>query len=349
MLQLRSWILFTLALSGSACTEAQSKDSAPAKKDEQGAPVQQPVTTIRLADEGNAGLLAYAKREGVLERELAKVGAKIEWVPAAGAFSANFEAMNSGTINTSRAAVSPIVGALAHNLRFKVFAVAERGTGIQSGVISPKGSSIRRVEDLVGKRVALNLAAHGDYVLLRSLQKFGIPADKVQRVPIQPPDAAAAFATGKVDAWSTFGVFLTTAVNNGANVLVSEDQIESDDVGVISANVETLKSNPLAYRTLLKVLADLTELAHREPEKFQNVFTDKGPTAASGAVLQANIEETRKAPSFHVPASVDKERIANVAKLLFENDSIDRDIRVDEIVFDIDAAATAAASATGVR
>jgi ABC-type nitrate/sulfonate/bicarbonate transport system substrate-binding protein len=133
-------------------------------------------------------------------------------------------------------------------------------------------------------------------------------------------------------------------VKNGANVLVTEDKIESDDVGVISAHVETLESNPAAFQKLLQVLEEVTRLGHREPEKLQNVFSDKGPTAVSGYLLQANIEETRKAPIFHVPTSADKTRIGNVARLLFENKSLDRDIRVDEIVFDLDAAARAKAA-----
>jgi sulfonate transport system substrate-binding protein len=294
---------------------------------------------IRFSDPGNAGLFAYARREGILARELAKVNAKIEWVPAAGAFSANFEAMNSGAINASGAAVSPIVGALAHNLKFKIFTVSDAAALKQSGIISPPGSRIKRVEDLVGKRVAVNLAAHGDYMLLRALELRGIPAEKVTRVPIQPPDAAAAFATGKIDAWSTFGVFFTTAVKNGANVLTYAHELDSDDVGVTSANVDVLERGPEAFQVLLRVMQELTLKARAEPEKFQNVFTEKGPTAVFGDNLRLAIEETRVAPVPRVPTPADRQRVARVAKILFENKSIDRQVSVDDLVFDIDEAA----------
>jgi hypothetical protein len=86
------------------------------------------------------------KREGILERELAKVNAKIEWVPAFGAFSANFEAMNTGAINASGGAISPIVGALAHNLKFKVFAIADPSAQLQAGIIVPGDSPIKKRE-----------------------------------------------------------------------------------------------------------------------------------------------------------------------------------------------------------
>jgi sulfonate transport system substrate-binding protein len=327
-----------------ACSKAEG---AGATKQEAKAKASDRHVVLKFSDPANAGPLAYAKREHIFEPELAKVDAEIEWVPAAGAFSANFEAMNAGAINASGAAVSPIVGALAHNLKFKIFSIGNPSDTRQAGIVSPKGSSIRRVQDLSGKRVAVNWAAHGDYILLRALEREQITPASVTRVPIQPPEAAAAFATGKIDAWSTFGVFFLTAVKNGANVLAMESELESDDVTVTSANVELLRKNPAAFRTFIEVHSKLVELGHREPEKFQNVFTDKGPTAVTGDLLKAAIETTRTAPVQRIPTAGDKKRVGNVAKLLFENKSIDRDIAVDEIVYDLSAPEASGAVAAG--
>jgi predicted methyltransferase/ABC-type nitrate/sulfonate/bicarbonate transport system substrate-binding protein len=296
-------------------------------------------TVLRFSDESNAGVFAYAKREHIFERELAKVNATIEWVPAPGAFSASFDAMNSGAINASRGAISPIIGALSHNLQFKIYGISDPGSTLRAGIISPPGSSIRVIKDLVGKRVAVNLAAHGDYLLLKALANAGIPAAKVERVPIQPPDAAAAFATGKIDAWSTFGTFFNTAVRNGAHVLAVESDLHSDDVGVLAANVAVLRKNPAAFQTILRVSDELTALAHQSPERFQNVFKDKGPTALSGEELRLATEDTRTVPAFRVPTAADRVRIENVSRIFFENRSIDRKIPVDEIVCDVNQAA----------
>ncbi|MET0287706.1 MAG: NrtA/SsuA/CpmA family ABC transporter substrate-binding protein [Polyangiales bacterium] len=295
--------------------------------------------TIRFSAGHNYGVFAYAEKHGILERELAKVNAKIEWVPAAGAFSANFEAMNSGAINTSGGAISPIIGALSHNLQFKIFAIGDPSDMRQAGIVAPKGSAIKKIEDLKGKRVAVNLAAHGDYLLLKALANHGVPAESVERVPIQPPEAAAAFATGKIDAWSTFGVFFATAKNNGANILAYEADLDSDDVSVSAANVALLEKNPAAFQVLVRVQSELAQQAHEHPEQFTNVFTDKGPTAFAGERLDISLAEQRSTPPQRVPTAADKQRVANVAKIFTENKSIDRAIPVDDIVFDIDAAA----------
>jgi sulfonate transport system substrate-binding protein len=330
-------VLFAVAAAIGGCSRSRPED-APARTTLTSAQATESVV-IRFSDPGNSGIFAYAKREKLLEAELAKVNASVAWVPAAGAFSANFEAMNSGAINASGGAISPIIGALSHNLQFKIYGISDPGGVRRAGVIAPGGSSVHTLEDLAGKRVAVNAAAHGDYVLLKALDNAGIPADRVTRVPIQPPDAAAAFSSGKIDGWSTFGVFFSTAVKNGAQVLALESDIGSDDVGILAANVAVLEKNPAAFQVVLKVSQALTAEAHAAPEKFQNVFTDKGPTAVAGDELRIAIEETRILPAYRVPTPSDRVRVGNVAKLFFVNKSIDRNIPADEVVFDVDAAA----------
>jgi sulfonate transport system substrate-binding protein len=300
-----------------------------------------PPLVIKFSEPGNSGLMAFARKDGRLVRELGRVNATIEWVPAAGAFSANFEAMNTGAINASGAAISPIIGALAHNLQFKIFAISDRPPSRNDGIIVPRGSPIRSVKDLVGKRVAVNAAAHGDYMLLRALERAGVPAAQVERVPIQPPEAAAAFATGRMDAWSTFNVFFTTAIRNGARVLVHEADLQSDDVGVTAASVALLEKHPVAFQVFIKVLQELTAEANRTPEKFQNVFTDRGPTALRGDILAAAIEETRLLRPPRVPTAADLRRVANVAAIFHAHGSIDRPVRAEDVVFDLDAAVRA--------
>jgi len=338
--QLAALSLLAASVAGGCKRAAPGGTTAPGATDSGGAAAAAPEPTVlRFSDESNAGVFAYAKREHIFERELAKVNATIEWVPAPGAFSASFDAMNSGAINASRGAISPIIGALSHNLQFKIYGISDPGSTLRAGIISPPTSSIRTIKDLVGKRVAVNLAAHGDYLLLKALANAAIPASKVERVPIQPPDAAAAFATGKIDAWSTFGTFFNTAVRNGAHVLALESDLHSDDVGVLAANVAVLRKNPAAFQAILRVSDELTALAHQSPEKFQNVFKDKGPTAVSGEELRLATEDTRTLPAFRVPTAADRARIESVSKIFFENRSIDRKIPVDEIVFDVDQAA----------
>jgi sulfonate transport system substrate-binding protein len=329
-----------LALIASACGSSSATPEGSGGTTPAGAVAYEPVT-IKFSDPGNQGAFAYIKREGLLEAELAKVNATIEWVPAAGAFSANFDAMNAGAINASQAAVAPIVGALSRNLNFKVFATQEASDAKSSGIVATADSGIKTVKDLEGKRVAVNKAGKGDYITLKALTLAGVDISKVERVPLQPPDAAAAFASGQIDAWATFGAFWTTAVENGATIVTYESDLETDDVGVVGASAEVLEKNPAAFQAIVKVYAEVTALGNEEPEKLQNIFATEGPTAVSGARLEEAIKDTRAAKIPRVATAADSEQIAAVADLFYANKAIDKEVEATDVIFDIDQAAAA--------
>jgi sulfonate transport system substrate-binding protein len=296
--------------------------------------------TIKFLASGNAGVFAYAQKNGILEPLLAKVNAKIEWVKGPAAFSANLDAMKAGNINASQAAVSPIIGALISGLDFKVFGISEPAPNVKSaGIVATKSSGIKTVQDLVGKRVAVNPAAHGEYILLKSLEEAGIPFDKVTRVPIQPTDAAAAFNSGAIDAWATFGVFFTQAVAGGGTVVNYEGDLKSDDVGVISASTKVLEQNPAAFKIIVDVYNQLIEESYKDPAKFQNVIDQTGPTAVSGAVLAQAIEDTKNTPKSATATPAGIKRVQGVLDLFAKAGVLQKTVPVDNVAFDVTAPA----------
>ena len=78
-------------------------------------------------------------------------------------------------------------------------------------VIVPKGSPIRSVADLKGKRVAYNKGSNVQYFLVKLLEKHGLKYGDVQSVFLAPADARAAFERGAVDAWIIWDPFLAAA------------------------------------------------------------------------------------------------------------------------------------------
>ena len=176
---------------------------------------------------------------------------------------------------------------------------------------------------------------------VEGLANEGIPASKVERFPIQPPDAAAAFATGKIDAWSTFATFFNAAVRNGAHVVALEKDIASDDVGVLAASEAVLRKNPAAFQT------DPARQpgAHRAGAPVAGEVPERVPRqGADGPVGRRTAQRNRGQPDqplYRVPTPTDRTRIHSVSQLFFANKSIDRGISVDEIVFDVDQAAAA--------
>ena len=253
--------------------------------------------TLKLADPGNNGLLAYAKKTGVLEEELDEVGADVEWGGSFASFTATIDALRSGDVNVLEGAISPAIGYLAENDDLKIFSVADRTTDPQApigdGLVVPGDSDIYLIYEVRGCTFAVNRGGRGEYLLLKALDQAGIDHDEVERVYLNPQDAAGALASGSVDAWWAIVRGYPAAVANGARTIVTNTDVDDDDLNMFAAREEIVEANPEALRTFQRVLAELAEEAREEPEKFQNVFQDSGPAAVEGEALKRDIEVQR--------------------------------------------------------
>ncbi|MGR7001859.1 ABC transporter substrate-binding protein [Yinghuangia aomiensis] len=145
----------------------------------------------------------------------------------------------------------------------------------RSCVVKPD-SPIKNVQDLVGKRVAVNRAGHGEYLLLHHWNRPGCRSPRVERVYMQPDSRPRApFAAGKVGAWVAIVDAFPEALAQGARPIFRGRDLPSDDLGITVASNKVLAEDPKAVQTYLKVVQDLTAELRAEPEKFQNVFEDK--------------------------------------------------------------------------
>ena len=68
----------------------------------------------------------------------------------------------------------------------------------------------------------LNKGSNVHYFLVKALEKAGLRYTDVQTAFLPPPEARAAFESGRVDAWAIWDPFLTAAeLGTGAKVLTS--------------------------------------------------------------------------------------------------------------------------------
>ncbi len=104
---------------------------------------------LKVTDPGNAGPLAVGKRDGTFDEALAPLGAKIEWVNSTPGFSSNLKLFNTGQLDVSGGAYSPVVGALSKNVGVKIIAVADPAGKDQNGILVTKDSG---VTDVAGPR-----------------------------------------------------------------------------------------------------------------------------------------------------------------------------------------------------
>jgi sulfonate transport system substrate-binding protein len=117
--------------------------------------------------------------------------------------------------------VPPIAGA-AKDLGFKVIGLQlpESQDKALENIIVPKGSTAKTIADLRGKKIAVPQGSSAHGLLLNALKAAGLPPEDVKIVYLDPKSGAAAFDSGKVDAWSIWNPQGEFALQKGARVLV---------------------------------------------------------------------------------------------------------------------------------
>lgn len=309
----------TAALAGCSGADADASDAT---------------TVIKLSDPGNAGVLAYAKKTGILDKKLGPAHAKVEWGGSYSSFTATIDAVRSKDVTLLQGAISPAIGYLSTSDDLKIFAVAPRQTDpeapVADGLVVPKGSDVTTVAQLKGKKVAVNKGGRGEYLLDLALDQAGIAHDAVEKVCLNPVQAAGAFSSGKVDAWWAIVRGYPTAVAAGARTIVTAEQVGDNDLTIFAARKELVDANPEALRIFTDTVNELTEQARKEPEKFQNVFTDSGPTAASGALLERDVATTRYATDYAPVSDEDLATIQTVADYFVDNGLISRPVKASD-------------------
>jgi sulfonate transport system substrate-binding protein len=151
---------------------------------------------------GLSGLNLIAKERGEFEKVLAKNGIKVEWLGPFPNHAPTLQAVTGGSADFSfGGSTTPALAAIIAGspLVFIQFVVYEPRT---TAIIAKDDSGINRIEDLVGKSVAVNRSGLGEFLLVAALEKYKVDRSAVKFVYLNPPDAAPALASGKVDAWS---------------------------------------------------------------------------------------------------------------------------------------------------
>lgn len=170
-------------------------------EDATGAPAGRKTDTVRLTW-GFSGLNLIAKERGELEKLLAKQNIKVEWLGPFPNHAPTLRAVVGGSADFSfGGSTTPALAAIIAGspLVFTQFVIYNPRT---TSIIAKDGSGIDKVEDLVGKSVAVNRSGLGEFLLIAALEKHKIDRSKVNVVYLNPPDAAPALASGKIDAWS---------------------------------------------------------------------------------------------------------------------------------------------------
>lgn len=192
----------TLLLTACGSTSGQSRTTRIKSDDEPGS------LTIRIGYQ-KYGTMNILKADGSLDRRLLEHGIKIEWTEFPGGPQL-LEALNTGSIDFGHTGEAPPIFAQAAGAPL-VYLAHEPPSPASEGIIVPKDSDIASIQDLKGKKIALNKGSNVHYLLVRLLEQAGISYDEIETIYLPPADARAAFESGSIDAWVIWDPFFAAA------------------------------------------------------------------------------------------------------------------------------------------
>jgi len=223
-------------------------------------------TTVRIGYQKNGSLVIVRQ-----QRRLEAAGLVPDYVE----FTSGpplLEALNAGAVDFGGTGDTPPIFAQAAGSTL-VYVGAQPVIGASEAILVREGGPVKTLADLRGRRLAFTKGSSAHNFALKALAKVGLTPADIEQVNLQPPDAAAAFRTGAIDAWSIWDPFFAVAeAEPGTQVLTTAE-------GVAPTNSFFLASRTLAEKqpdTVLKLLHTINEAAvwaRDNPEPLAQVLS----------------------------------------------------------------------------
>ncbi|NGO63899.1 aliphatic sulfonate ABC transporter substrate-binding protein [Rhizobium daejeonense] len=217
--------------------------------------------TIRIGWQ-KFGVLALAKQQGALEKRFADRGINIEWSE----FTSGpplLEALGAGSLDFGPTGDVP-----------PLFAQAARGDLLYVGTYKPpaafhgilvhKDSPIKTLADLKGAKLAYKRGSSAHNFAFKALAKAGLTPSDVQEVDLPPPDAAAAFKNGSIDAWSIWDPYFAIAEKDPDARLLTTSEGIVEAWGYFLGNGAFTAANPEVLSEILDELAKVGAAAQAD-------------------------------------------------------------------------------------
>ena len=208
---------------------------------------------VRIGYQKN-GVLVISRQQESLEKHFKPLGIDIRWVE----FSSGppmMEAMSAGSVDYGAVGDTPPVFAQAAGASI-VYVAGQPITNGQ-GILVPQKSEIRSTRELKGKRVGFAKGSSAHNVVLLALEQAGLTYADIVPVYLTPPDAAAAFGNGSIDAWAIWDPYFAIGETRlSGRILVNASEITKTNSFYI-ANREFARDNGPLLQQIVDITADV--------------------------------------------------------------------------------------------
>ncbi|MCL4697536.1 MAG: taurine ABC transporter substrate-binding protein [Burkholderiaceae bacterium] len=175
-----------------------------------GAALAQPKKDVTIAHQDLLVPFRTVMESGELEKA---TGYKINWRMFGGGGDV-IKAMASGDVQIGEAGSSPITAAASQGQDIRLFWILDDIADAEA-LIARNGSGVASMKDLKGKKVATPFVSTAHYQLMAAMKLEGVDAKGVNVMNMRPPEIAAAWERGDIDAAFIWDPVLSKIKGNG--------------------------------------------------------------------------------------------------------------------------------------
>jgi sulfonate transport system substrate-binding protein len=224
--------------------------------------------------------------KGYLEKEFAKDGIKVIWVQTNSSSNA-LQFLNAGSINFGSTAGSAALVARINGNPIKSVYVYSRPEW--TALVTTKDSSISKVADLKGKKVAMVRGTDPHIFAVRALLAAGLSDKDITPVLVQQhADGGNLLIRGDVDAWAGLDPMMAQhEINDGARLFYRNR--DANTWGILNVREEFAKDHPDIVRRVIAGYEEARKYALANYDELKKTFI--GITKLPDAVVDKQLKE----------------------------------------------------------
>ena len=289
---------------------------------------------LRAADPPKELRLDYAyyspaslvlRRFGWLEEDFKRDGVAVKWVFSAGSNRA-LEYLNGDSIDIGSSAGLAALLSKANGNPIRTPYIFSRPEW--TALVVPRGSPIKTLADLKGKKVAATKGTDPYLFLLRSLHTVRLKRSDIEHVALQHADGRTALEQGRVDAWAGLDPLMAASELDAGSVLIYRN-IAFNTYGFLNVREEFLARHPNEVRRVIAnyerarrwILANGTEAA--------KILSEEAKVSLQVALLQLKLRTDLSNPQ---PSAEHVKALHAAAPILIDEQLVKPGVDVDRAI-----------------
>ncbi|WP_319423218.1 ABC transporter substrate-binding protein [Pleurocapsa sp. FMAR1] len=234
-------------------------------------------TTVPSTPKGDAIVIGYsnwagwwpwaiAEQEGLFAKNNANV--QMKWFDG---YIESMEALAAGQLDGNCQTLNDTISFAADAVNGEVAILVNDNSAGNDKIIVTK--DINKIEDLKGKKVAVEEGVVDDFLLTLALESKGMKRSDVEIVPLETGAAAAAFASGKTDAVGAFPPFWLTALKReGSKELISSKAFPGAIPDLLVVTQKLIDEKPDQAQALVNTWFDILDFIAQNPQKADEIL-----------------------------------------------------------------------------